>query len=114
MDSMFSGCSSLEDIIFDGIDTRKVNTIKYLFKNCQKLKNVKMSPINSQNIKNMTSIFFGCKNINFINISSSPKIKDDFLDGLDSKLSLISNEKIFDNLKKISLNFINKKISIYK
>ena len=113
MDSMFSGCSSLEDIIFDGIDTRKVNTMKYLFKNCQKLKNVNMSPINSQNIKNMTSIFFGCTNIDFINISSFPKIKDDFLDGLDSKISLISNEKIFDNLKKISLNFINKKISIY-
>ena len=112
MDSMFSGCSSLENIIFDGVDTRKVKSMNYLFKNCKNLKEVDMSPINTQNVNDMASLFSGCDNINSINISSFPKIKNDFLDGVNSNINVLSNERISNDLNKIALKSVSKKIKV--
>ena len=110
MDSMFSGCTTLENITLDGIDTRKLNSMNYMFKNCDNLEEINMSPINAQNVKNMSAIFDGCKKLNSINISSFPNVEEDFLDGIKSKVNVISNEKIYDKLTKISLNSLEKKI----
>ena len=112
MDSMFSGCSSLENIVFDGVDTRKVKSMNYLFKNCKNLKIVDMSAINTQNVDSMASLFSGCENINSINISSFPKIKNDFLDGVNSNINVISNEKIYNDINKISLNKVSKRMKV--
>jgi len=112
MDSMFSGCSSLEDIIFEGVDTRKVKSMNYLFKNCKNLKTIDMSPINSQNVDNMSAVFSGCENINSVNISTFPKIGENFLDGVNSEINIISNEKIYDNLNRMSLKSVSKSLRI--
>ena len=112
MDSMFSGCSSLENIIFDGVDTRKVKSMNYLFKNCKNLKAIDMSPINSQNVDNMSAVFSGCENINSVNISTFPKIGENFLDGVNSEINIISNEKIYDNLNRMSLKSESKKLLV--
>lgn len=112
MDSMFSGCTALENITLDGIDTRKLNSMNYMFKNCDNLQEINMSPINAQNVKNMSSMFDGCKKLNSINISSFPNVEEDFLDGIKSKVNVISNEKIYDKLTKISLNSLEKKIDL--
>ena len=112
MDSMFSGCSSLEDIIFEGVDTRKVKSMNYLFKNCKNLKTIDMSPINSQNVENMSAVFSGRENINSVNISTFPKIGENFLDGVNSEINIISNEKIYDNLNRMSLKSVSKKLLV--
>ena len=112
MDSMFSGCTTLENVTFDGIDTRKLNSMNYMFRNCDNLQEINMSPINAQNVKNMSSIFDGCKKLNSINISSFPNVEEDFLDGIKSKVNVITNEKIYDKLTKISLNSLEKKINL--
>ena len=112
MDSMFSGCSLLENINFSGIDTRNLKTMNYIFKDCKKVKQVDLSSINSQNLENMTSMFSGCENISLINISSFPKVEDDILNGINTKVNIISNERISNKLNKISLNSLNTNINI--
>lgn len=82
--------------------------MNYMFKNCDNLEEINMSPINAQNVKNMSAIFDGCKKLNSINISSFPNVEEDFLDGIKSKVNVISNEKIYDKLTKISLNSLEK------
>ena len=112
MDSMFSGCSSLEDIIFSKVDTKNVKSMNYLFKNCINLKKVDMSSFNSQNLENMNSIFTGCGNISLINISSFLNVEEDLLNGVNSKVDVISNERIYNKLNKISLDSIKSNINI--
>ena len=112
MDSMFSGCTTLEQITLDGIDTRKLHNMNHMFRNCDNLQEINMSPINAGNVKNMSAIFEGCKRLNSINISSFPNVEEDFLDGIKSKVNVISNEKIYDKLTKISLNSLEKKIDL--
>ena len=112
MDSMFEGCTSLEDVILTGVNTENLKSMNYLFKNCKNLKEVDLSPINSENVENMTSIFEGCENINSINISSFPNIENDALNGINSKVNIISNERISDLLNRFSLNNLNININI--
>ena len=112
IDSMFSGCTSLEDIILSGVDTRNLKSMNYLFKNCKNLKEVDMSSINSQKLDNMSSPFSGCENILSINLSSFVNVKDDILNGINTKVNIISNERIYNKLNKISLNSLNINIKI--
>jgi surface protein len=112
MDSMFEGCTSLEDVILTGVNTENLKSMNYLFKNCKNLKEVDLSPINSHNVENMTSLFEGCENINSINISSFPNIENDAFNGINSKVNVISNERISNQLAKLSLNNLNININI--
>ena len=97
LDSTFSGCSSLEKVIFDGVDSRNLRSMNFLFKNCTNLKDVDLSPLNILSVDKMNSPFQGCRNLK-VNISSFPRIKDDFLLGNYSNISFIANEKIYDKL----------------
>ena len=111
MDSAFSGCTSLENVFFDGVDSRNLQTMNFLFKNCTNLKNVNLSPLNILNVATMNSPFQGCHNLQ-VNISSFPKISDDFLLGTFSNLKFIANEKIYDKLNILLLNHININLNI--
>ena len=75
MDSTFSGCSSLESVILDGVDSRNLQTLDFLFKNCQNLKNINLSPLNILNVNSMNSLLQGCQNLT-VNISTFPKINN--------------------------------------
>ena len=111
MDSAFSGCTSLENVFFDGVDSRNLQTMNFLFKNCTNLKNVNLSPLNILNVATMNSPFQGCHNLQ-VNISSFPKISDDFLLGTFSNLKFIANEKIYDKLNILLLSHININLNI--
>ena len=111
LNSIFSGCSSLENVSFYGVDSRNLQTINFLFKNCINLKNVDLSPLNILNVVTMNSPFQGCQNLT-INISTFPKINDDFILGTYSNVNLIANEKIYDKLNILILNNININLNI--
>ena len=111
MDSAFSGCSSLENVVFDGVDSRNLQTMNFLFKDCKNLKNVNLSPLNILNVVTMNSPFQGCTNLE-VNISSFPKINDDFLLGTFSNLKFIANEKIYDKLNILLLSHLNINLNI--
>ena len=111
MDSTFSGCSSLESVILDGVDSRNLQTLDFLFKNYQNLKNINLSPLNILNVNSMNSLFQGCQNLT-VNISTFPKINNNFILGPYSNITLIANEKIYDILNALILNNININLNI--
>ena len=69
--SMFTGCSSLENITFGPNCTfEKIEIFESLFQDCTKLKSLDLSMFNTSNATNMRSMFNKCENLEELNLSS--------------------------------------------
>ena len=113
MISTFSGCTKLNEIILDGINTSNLVNMEYTFENCIELKKLNLSPIKTtSNLIKMNSIFNGCNKLEVINISSFETIDENIFKGLNKKPDIIANQYIANNIINIFYNLYNININI--
>lgn len=71
MGSMFSGCSSLERVIWPtGLDTSAVTDMDYMFEGCKSLKSIDLSQFDTSNVTGMREMFEDCASLESIDVSS--------------------------------------------
>ena len=66
---MFAGCSSLENIDINKLDTSKSVSMIHMFVGCKNLKTVAINKINTSNVKYMQSCFEGCESLKKIDLN---------------------------------------------
>ena len=70
MNSLFSGCISLENISLSNFDTTKVINLSKMFNNCKSLKSLDLSTFRTSSVTNMESMFSGCSLLESIDLSN--------------------------------------------
>lgn len=68
--SMFQGCTSLENINLNKFDTCNVTDMCRMFSGCQKLKELNLEEIETSNVNNMNSMFRGCGKLTKLDLNS--------------------------------------------
>ena len=112
MDSTFSGCSKLNEIYLEGINTPNLIEMSHTFENCTELKDINLSPINTLKTTKIESIFSGCEKLEVINISSFESMNDDMFNGIKSKPNIIGNTYISTKITQIFYNLFNVNINV--
>lgn len=124
MSLLFSECTNLQSVNFEGFSSTALNNTSYLFEKCSSIKELDLSLLNTSNVTTMKSMFFGCNNLTSLNISNfnTEKVKSMFqmfegcssLETLD--ISSFNTSKVTDmafmfakcsKLKSIDLNHLN-------
>jgi len=94
VNSMFQGCTSIEEIDFDNFQTSgKIKDMSYMFYNCANLKAIDLSKLITSSVENMNYIFASCKSLRFLDISNFDLTK------------LTKTDEMFHDLEK--LEYIN-------
>ncbi len=70
MNYMFSGCNTLQNIVFSNFETNNVNEMIGTFLNCTSLCSLDLSLFNTNNVTNMSFMFSGCSKLESVNLSS--------------------------------------------
>ena len=71
MESMFEGCSSLNNLDVQYFNTSKVLTMKSMFKDCESLVSfIGLDKLNTSNVVYMNSMFYGCKSLVKLNLAT--------------------------------------------
>ena len=76
--SLFSSCSDITSMVFDGYDTSNVTSMQNMFSNCSSIKNIELNNLDISNVTDVTYMFYGCDALNtvvFNNVDTS-KITD--------------------------------------
>ena len=71
MNSMFYGCSALEDIDLSNFNTASVTDMGLMFGYCTKLKTLDVTSFNTANVTNMAYMFNGCDELTTIYASDN-------------------------------------------
>ena len=69
MDSVFFGCTSLQNLDVSGWDVSNVNNMYDMFYECTSLRTLDVSEWNVSNVTNMGYMFFGCKSLQNLDVS---------------------------------------------
>ena len=69
MDSMFSGCSSLQSIGVEGWDVSKVTNMYHMFSGCSSLQSIGVEGWDVSKVTNIEDIFFGCSSLKVLDLS---------------------------------------------
>ena len=101
VNSMFYGCSSIEEIDFDNFETSgEIEDMEYMFYNCESLKVIELSELKTSSVKTMNSMFAGCSSLTYLYIS------------IFDMTNLEKAEDMFDKLAKLEyINIYNIKTS---
>ena len=101
VNSMFYGCSSIEEIDFDNFETSgEIEDMDYMFYNCESLKVIELSELKTSSVKTMNSMFAGCSSLTYLYIS------------IFDMTNLEKAEDMFDKLAKLEyINIYNIKTS---
>ena len=88
VNSMFYGCTSLEEINLDNFQTSgKIEDMSYMFYGCTNLKLIDLSKLITSSVENMNLIFSGCNSLKYLDISNFDMTKltnaDEMFNGLD-------------------------------
>ena len=75
MNSMFSGCSSLQSINLLTLNTQKVTDMANMFSGCSSLTSLDVTGFNTANVENMNAMFSGCIELNSINLLNFDTLK---------------------------------------
>ena len=71
MKGMFSGNTSLTDIIFgDNFDTSNVTIMNGIFRDCNSLASTDLSSFNTSNVTDMNNMFAGCSSLTALDLSN--------------------------------------------
>jgi len=68
-DSMFSGCTSLEEVNITGLDFSGVKDFSYMFSNCHGLKNIDMGMFNMSSATKLNNMFLYCDGLKEIDLT---------------------------------------------
>ena len=103
MESMLSGCISLESVNFDNFNTSKVVNMKKMFYGCNKIESIDLSFFITPLVTDMSSMFEGCTSLKMLDLSY---FDTSSVTNMDSMLSGCSSLQLLDishfNLEKIS------------
>ena len=69
LESMFSGCNSLQSVSLEGLKTSNVTSLGALFYNCNSLSSINLSGCDFSNVTVCSSMFSGCSNLQSIDLS---------------------------------------------
>ena len=69
LESMFSGCKSLQSVSLEGLKTSNVTSLGGLFYNCNSLSSINLSGCDFSNVTVCSSMFSGCSNLQSIDLS---------------------------------------------
>ena len=69
LESMFSGCNSLQSVSLEGLKTSNVTSLGGLFYNCNSLSSINLSGCDFSNVTECSSMFSGCSNLQSIDLS---------------------------------------------
>lgn len=69
LESMFSGCNSLQSVSLEGLKTSNVTSLGGLFYNCNSLSSINLSGCYFSNVTECSSMFSGCSNLQRIDLS---------------------------------------------
>ena len=67
-DSMFSGCTSLEEVNISGLDFSGVKDFSYMFSNCRALKDIDMGMFNMSSATKLNNMFLYCDRLKEIDL----------------------------------------------
>ena len=112
-DSLFDGCSSLEDVKFPmNTISSNVLTMNDMFKGCIKLNFVNLTSFNITEKTSMNGVFSGCSNLQNVDISSFNFITAGFFKGINSGVNIIFNTYLSDQIKNVT-NTLGLKINLF-
>ena len=102
VESLFYGCSSLEEVNFTNFKTSKIENMKNMFFKCTNLKSLDLTNFNTSSVTNLERMFFQCSSLTSLDLSnfntSSVRSIDSIFDGCTSLEFLdISNFNISCN-----------------
>ena len=69
LESMFSGCNSLQSVSLEGLKTSNVTSLSAFFYNCNSLSSINLSGCDFSNVTECSSMFSGCSNLQSIDLS---------------------------------------------
>ena len=76
MGSMFKDCASLQEIVWNNLDTTDVRDMSRMFMNCKKYKELDLTLLSSDDLTNMEHMFDGCEELETIYISKDFDVSD--------------------------------------
>ena len=112
MKSTFSGCSNLEEVNFEGVNTNQLTQMENTFENCTNIKKLDLSPLNTTNLKETDKIFSGCSKLETIDLSSFNNINNNIFNGITSIPNIIANYLISNEINEIFKKLYNIQINI--
>ena len=74
-DNLFKGCSRLEKINIEALDTSRTEYMSGMFEDCSSLKTLNLSSFNTSNAVDMQAMFSGCRSLKKLDLSSFDTIK---------------------------------------
>ena len=109
---LFSNCSKLRVIYgLPGLDTRKFESIPYMFSNCSALTSLDVSKWDTSNVTNMSGMFLRCSALTSIDVSkwdtSNVTSMDDMFSGCSALTSLDLSKWDTSNVKDMGGMFEN-------
>lgn len=67
---MFAGCTNLQSIDFNGLNTANVENMKWMFEGCTKLTSLDLRGLNTSNVTNMDQMFSGCNSLTCLDLTN--------------------------------------------
>ena len=77
MESMFSGCTNIENINFGNINTNSLENLYETFKGCSTLQIIDLSKFETSKVTTMEGMFQNCSSFRFLDLSNflTPKVE---------------------------------------
>ena len=70
IDSCFSGCTSLTNVVMNNTNTDNITNMEYMFASCSSLTSANLSKFNTENVTSMTGLFYECGKLKSINMGN--------------------------------------------
>lgn len=70
MHECFNGCSKLNNVVFNNVETKNMTTAYYAFAGCRALETLDLSSFNTENVTNMEAMFYGNLKLSSLDVSS--------------------------------------------
>lgn len=67
---LFAGCSSLEKLDLEGMDTSCVTDMMGMFVGCRALSDLNISCLNTAKVERMNSMFMNCRSLSYLSLSN--------------------------------------------
>ena len=93
---MFDGCSSLETLDTELVDTSKVTDMSHMFWGCNSLTSLELISFNTSNVTNMSFMFDSCINLVSLDISKFNTSKVKYMMGMFHGCSSLTNLNLYN------------------
>ena len=99
---MFSGCSNLTDVVFDGLNCINVTDMSNMFNSCAKLTSINLNEMQFDNLLDIRYMFAGCTSLSDLGIKINTEKVTDMSGMFNTCTSLISLDLSSFNTEKVT------------